>query len=145
MPFASPLLCLAYTSRSRLQSSLLEQPTPSYSFVRLEMTGEQLQPRICPKLELISRALLADYAEERRSELEVLESIFPDELTSECSSCTAGESASCVARWLSRQQTGADPSPSAVISDDKLSVRVEPEVQSPSDPCSSSPSLSLFC
>ncbi|ORY43586.1 ubiquitin-conjugating enzyme/RWD-like protein [Leucosporidium creatinivorum] len=45
---------------------------------------------------------MTDYAEERRSELEVLESIFPDELN--------------------------------IISEDKLSIRVEPEVQSPSEP-----------
>ncbi|BGO89899.1 hypothetical protein NBRC10512_003459 [Rhodotorula toruloides] len=45
---------------------------------------------------------MTDYAEERRSELEVLESIFPDELT--------------------------------VLSDERISVRVEPEVQSERDP-----------
>ncbi|GAA6063932.1 hypothetical protein JCM10212_004791 [Sporobolomyces blumeae] len=45
---------------------------------------------------------MTDYAEERRSELEVLESIFPDELT--------------------------------VLSDDQLSIRVEPENQNESDP-----------
>lgn len=61
------------------------------------------------------------YAEERRSELEVLESIFPDELT------------------------GSSPSPplllpvlswyAAVISEDKLSIRVEPEIQNPAERC----------
>ncbi|BGP23091.1 RWD domain containing protein [Rhodotorula toruloides] len=45
---------------------------------------------------------MADYAEERRSELEVLESIFSDELE--------------------------------VLSDERVSVRVEPEVQSERDP-----------
>ncbi|GAA6034309.1 hypothetical protein JCM8097_003837 [Rhodosporidiobolus ruineniae] len=45
---------------------------------------------------------MTDYAEERRSELEVLESIFPDELE--------------------------------VLSEDQLSIRVEPEVQSDHDP-----------
>ncbi|GAA5968691.1 hypothetical protein JCM21900_005480 [Sporobolomyces salmonicolor] len=45
---------------------------------------------------------MTDYAEERRSELEVLESIFPDELH--------------------------------VISEDQLSIRVEPEVQNESEP-----------
>ncbi|SCZ96950.1 BZ3500_MvSof-1268-A1-R1_Chr4-2g06885 [Microbotryum saponariae] len=49
---------------------------------------------------------MTDYAEERRSEVEVLESIFADELT--------------------------------MISDDKLALKVEPEEQSPSDPCKSS-------
>ncbi|GJN88281.1 hypothetical protein Rhopal_001246-T1 [Rhodotorula paludigena] len=45
---------------------------------------------------------MTDYAEERRSELEVLESIFPDELE--------------------------------VLSDDQLSIRVEPEVQNEREP-----------
>ncbi|GAA5845892.1 hypothetical protein JCM11251_006722 [Rhodosporidiobolus azoricus] len=45
---------------------------------------------------------MSDYAEERRSELEVLESIFPDELE--------------------------------VLSDDQLTIRVEPDVQNDHDP-----------
>ncbi|TKA50470.1 hypothetical protein B0A53_06140 [Rhodotorula sp. CCFEE 5036] len=52
---------------------------------------------------------MTDYAEERRSELEVLESIFPDELE--------GESGH-------------------VISDDQLAIRVEPDVQNEREPYS---------
>ncbi|SCV69495.1 BQ2448_2515 [Microbotryum intermedium] len=65
---------------------------------------------------------MTDYAEERRSEIEVLESIFADELTSTYCDKVLG--------WSLSNSV-------AVISDDKLALKVEPEEQSPSEPCKS--------
>lgn len=75
------------------------------------MTGSSIRCVPC-------RSCITDYAEERASELEVLESIFPDELTGTFCPLPASLTA-------------------PVISPSCVSIRVEPEVQSASEPCSS--------
>ncbi|KAG0655720.1 hypothetical protein C6P46_000754 [Rhodotorula mucilaginosa] len=81
----------------------------SRCFDLIPPTARGVQGVLEQELVQTGEGTMTDYAEERRSELEVLESIFPDELE--------GESGH-------------------VISDDQLAIRVEPDVQNEREPYS---------